>query len=60
MSKKLEVTLVRGLQGFPETQRRTIRSMGLKRREQTVVLEPNKANVGKLQQVRHLVKVREV
>ena len=60
MSKKLEVTLIRGLQGYPERQRRTIWSLGLKKREQTVLVEPNKANLGKLQQIRHLVEIKEV
>ena len=60
MSKKLEVTLVRGLQGYDRRQRETVRSLGLKRLQQSVVIDPSPANLGKLDKISHLIRVREV
>lgn len=60
MDKKLEVKLVRGLQGYPERQRRTIWSLGLKKLNQTVEVAANAANLGKLEKIRHLIEIREV
>lgn len=60
MDKKLEVKLVRGLQGYPQRQRRTVWSLGLKKINQTVEVACNGANLGKLEKIRHLIEIREV
>lgn len=60
MDKKLEVTLVRSVEGHDDRQRGTVASMGLTKLHQSVVLEPTAVNLGKLEKVRHLVRIREV
>jgi len=57
---KLRVTLIRSVAGRPQTQRRTIRSMGLKKLHQTVE-HPDSAQIrGQINKVKHLVKVEEI
>ncbi len=58
--KRLEVTQVRSGIGRPEKHRRTLRALGLRRHQQSVVHEDTPAIRGMLDQVRHLVQVREV
>ena len=57
---KVKVTLKRSLIGRPETQRRTVRSIGLRKLNSTAVLEDTPAIRGQLHKVRHLVEVEEV
>lgn len=60
MAKKLEITLKRSLIGRPEDQRITVRTLGLTKRQQTVIHEDNAAMRGMVSKVSHLVEVKEV
>lgn len=57
---KLQVTLVRSLIGRPETQRKTVNSLGLRKINQTVVHNDNPAIRGMVNHVSHLVSVTEI
>ena len=57
---KVKVTLTRSLIGRPDTQRRTVRSLGLHKRNSIKVLPDTPAVRGQLHKVRHLVTVEEV
>lgn len=57
MEKKFKVTLVRSLIGCTETQRETVRCLGLKRLHHEVVIKDNKANRGQIIKVQHLLRV---
>jgi large subunit ribosomal protein L30 len=59
MAKVLKVTLVKSMIGRPETHRRVLRGMGLKRINQTVELQDTSAVRGMVQKVCHLVKAEE-
>lgn len=59
-AKQLRVTQVRSGIGRPAVHRRTLRALGLKRHQQTVVHEDTPAIRGMLFQVRHLVSVEEL
>jgi large subunit ribosomal protein L30 len=58
--KQLRITQVRSGVGRPGTHRRTLRALGLKRHQQTVIQRDNPAIRGMLFQVQHLVRVEEV
>jgi len=60
MAKKLEITLVRSVIGRPESQRTTVKTLGLKKTNKTVVQEDNPAIRGMINKVSHLLKVKEV
>ncbi|MBR1760769.1 MAG: 50S ribosomal protein L30 [Schwartzia sp.] len=57
---KLKVTLTRSVIGRPETQRKTVTSLGLGKMHSSSVLPDNEAIRGQLHKVRHLVTVEEV
>ncbi|AZS17433.1 50S ribosomal protein L30 [Paenibacillus motobuensis] len=57
---KLQITLVRSLIGRPENQRTTVKTLGLRKINQTVVHNDNPAIRGMVNQVSHLVKVQEI
>jgi large subunit ribosomal protein L30 len=57
MAKKLRVTLVRSGINRPETQKRTIKSLGLSKMGRSVVLADNLAVRGMIRSVSHLVTV---
>jgi large subunit ribosomal protein L30 len=57
MANKIRVTLVRSGIGRPETQKRTLRGMGLTRLNRTVVLEDSAEVRGMVRKVSHLVRV---
>lgn len=59
MVNKLEITLKRSVIGRPEDQRVTVRTLGLKKTNQTVVHEDNAAIRGMINKVSHLVSVKE-
>ncbi|WP_102029425.1 50S ribosomal protein L30 [Salirhabdus sp. Marseille-P4669] len=59
MANKLEVTLTRSLIGRPETQRKTVEALGLKKIRQTVVHDDTPAIRGMVNKVSHLVTVKE-
>jgi large subunit ribosomal protein L30 len=60
MAKQLQITLKRSLIGRPETQRRTVTTLGLRKLHQTVTQNDNAAIRGMVNQVSHLVEVKEI
>lgn len=56
---KLRVTLIKSGISYAEDQKRTIKALGFKRLNQSVVHEDNAAIRGMIVKVRHLVKVEE-
>jgi len=60
MAKQLQITLKRSLIGRPETHRKTVRALGLRKLNQSVVRQDNPAIRGMVTQVSHLVEVKEV
>lgn len=60
MSHKLRVTLIRSGIGRPQTQRRTLRGLGLTRMHKTVTLEDTAEIRGMIRKVSHLVRVQPV
>ena len=57
---KLRITYVKSAIGYPERQKETIRSLGLRRLHQTVEHEDAPSIRGMIEKVKHLVKVEEV
>ena len=57
---KVKVTLKRSLIGRPETQRRTVRALGLRKINSVVELPDNPAIRGPLHKVEHLIQVEEI
>ena len=57
---KVKVTLTRSLIGHPQTQRNTVRSLGLRKINSVVELPDNPAIRGQIFAVKHMVKVEEV
>ena len=57
---KLKVTLKRSLIGRPETQRKTVRSLGLRKINSSSILPDAPTIRGQIHKVRHLVAVEEV
>lgn len=60
MPNKLRITYVRSAIGYNVRQKRTIRSLGLRRLGDQVEHEDNEAIRGMIRRVRHLVQVEEV
>ncbi|WP_373894613.1 50S ribosomal protein L30 [Virgibacillus natechei] len=60
MSNKLEITLTRSVIGGKERQRKTVQALGLKKIRQSVVHEDTPAIRGMVDQVAHLLTVKEV
>lgn len=56
---KLQITLTRSVIGRPETQRKTVEALGLKKTNSSVVVEDNPAIRGQINKVKHLVTVEE-
>lgn len=57
--KKLQVRLVRSTIGYSERQKATIRALGLRRLNQTVVHVDTPALRGMLAKVNHLIEIKE-
>lgn len=57
---KVKVTLKRILIGRPETQRKTVRALGLRKINSVVELPDNPAIRGQLHKVEHLIQVEEI
>ncbi|GGB07774.1 50S ribosomal protein L30 [Macrococcus hajekii] len=57
---KLQISLTRSIIGRPETQRKTVAALGLKKMHQTVEVDDNPAIRGQINKVSHLVTVKEV
>lgn len=60
MAKQLKITLTRSLIGRPKDQRVTVRTLGLRKLNQTVVHQDNPAIRGMIKKVSHLVSVKEI
>lgn len=56
---KLKITLIRSLIGKPETQRVTVRTLGLGKLNSSVIQQDNPQIRGMINKVSHLVKVEE-
>ena len=57
MAHKLKVTLVRSTINRPATQKATVRGLGLRRLQHSVLLEDTHAIRGMIRKVQHLVAV---
>ncbi|GIO69481.1 50S ribosomal protein L30 [Paenibacillus sp. JTLBN-2024] len=57
---KLQITLVRSVIGRPETQRTTVKTLGLRKLNSSVVHNDNPAIRGMINKVSHLVSVKEI
>ena len=57
---KLKIKLVRSVIGRPETQRKTVRSLGLRKLNSEKILPDSPTIRGQIHKVEHLVKVEEV
>lgn len=57
---KLKIKLVRSLIGRPETQRRVVRSLGLRKLNSVSILPDDPTIRGQIHKVEHLVTVEEV
>ena len=60
MAEKLKITLVKSPIGAVPKQRATIEALGLKKMHKTVEMPDNGAVRGKIQNIRHLVRVEEI
>jgi large subunit ribosomal protein L30 len=58
MAKQLLITLTRSLIGRPETQRVTVRTLGLKKLNSSAIQQDNVAIRGMINKVSHLVEVK--
>ncbi|GAB4575865.1 MAG: 50S ribosomal protein L30 [Anaerolineae bacterium] len=59
-AKKLKITLVKSPIGYNERQKRTVRALGLRKMDQSVLQEDTPAVRGMIDKVQHLVSVEEV
>ncbi|MGN0941141.1 MAG: 50S ribosomal protein L30 [Selenomonadaceae bacterium] len=57
---KLKVTLTRSVIGRPETQRKTVKSLGLHKMHSSNVLPDDPSTRGQIFKVKHLVTVEEI
>jgi large subunit ribosomal protein L30 len=60
MSGTLRLTLVKSYIGRPETQRATLRALGLRRLHQSVEFPASATLQGQIDKVRHLLEVTEL
>lgn len=60
MANKLQITLKRSLIGRPETHRITVKTLGLRKVNHSVTQPDNAAIRGMVEQVKHLVEVKEI
>ncbi len=58
--KMLKITLVKSPIGAVPKHKATVKSMGLRKLNKTIVLPDNAATRGQIQQIRHLIRVEEV
>ena len=57
---KLKITLVKSVIGTPDTQRKTVRSLGLRKLNSFSILPDDPTIRGQIHKVEHLVKVEQV
>ncbi|GAA4065095.1 50S ribosomal protein L30 [Amphibacillus indicireducens] len=60
MANKLEITLVRSVIGRTETQKQTVKALGLNKINQSVVCEDTPSLRGIINKVSHLISVKEL
>ncbi|MGI5912023.1 MAG: 50S ribosomal protein L30 [Syntrophomonadaceae bacterium] len=60
MAKQLKITWVKSIIGCPETQRKTIRSLGFKKLQQSIIKDDCPQIRGQVNKVNHLLKVEEL
>ncbi len=58
MAKTFKITLKRGLIGTTQTQRDAVRCLGLRRINDTKIIQDNPANRGQIYKVQHLLEVQ--
>ena len=57
---KLRVTYVKSSIGYRQSQKDTVRSLGLRRLNKTVILEDTQGTRGMINAVKHLLRVEEI
>ena len=57
---KLEIRQIRSLSGRPETQRRTVRALGLTKNQTSVIQNDTPAIRGMINKIPHMLQVREI
>lgn len=60
MAKQLKITWTKSFIGYPQTQRLTIQSLGLRKLNQSVIKEDCAQIRGQINKVIHMVKVEEL
>ncbi len=60
MAKKLKITLVKSPIGYPRDQKDTVKRLGLRKLNQTVIKDDVPQIRGMIRKVKHLLKVEEV
>lgn len=60
MAKQLKITWTKSFIGFPKTQRATIKSLGLRKLNQSTIKEDCAQIRGQINKVKHLVTVEEI
>lgn len=60
MAKRIRVTYVKSVIGYSESQKQTVRSLGLRRLNHSVVVEDSPSVRGRVDAVRHLVEVEAI
>lgn len=60
MAKALQITLKRSLIGRKPDQKETVKALGLRKINQTVIKQDNPAMRGMIFKVKHLVDVKEI
>jgi large subunit ribosomal protein L30 len=60
LSKQLKITWTKSFIGYPETQRKTIKSLGLRKLNQSVIKEDSQQLRGQINKISHLVAIEEV
>ena len=57
---QLKVELVRSLSGSTQSQRRTVKGLGLRKRHQTVTVDDTATNRGMINKIAHMVRVEQL
>lgn len=60
MAKQLKITLVKSVIGYEKSQRETVKSLGLKKMNSSVIHMDTPDIRGKARKIAHLVKVEEI
>jgi large subunit ribosomal protein L30 len=60
LSKQLKITWTKSFIGYPETQRKTIKSLGLRKLNHSVIKPDSPQIRGQINKVSHLVAVEEL